>query len=275
MTMELFERIGMDVGRGLPVEDAIGWAHANDVRFLDVQTDLEPNAMATMAGRAAAIRQLCEQTGVRLGLHTLSGVNIAEVSPFVSDAADAYLQGYIDLAALTGAGWVIVHAGYHFTADYRARRQAGLERLQRAVDHAERRNVTLLLENTNREPEHAEVQYLCSALEECLWYFDKLTSPHLRMAFTANHAHLYPEDVKGFVDALDMTRCQEVRLADCRGDYEEHLNPGEGTMDFADMFARIEAAGFAGHYMNQFGSLDDMLEGRRYLVGQARTRGIT
>jgi sugar phosphate isomerase/epimerase len=272
--MTLFTRIGMDVGRILSAEDAIRWAAVNDVRYLDVQTDLAPNALEDMPARAAGIRALCEETGVQLGLHTLSGVNIAEVSPFVRDAADAYLRAYIDLAVETGAGWVIVHAGYHFTGDYQLRRQTGLERLQRALDYAEKKGVTLLLENTNREPDHAEVHYLCCTLEECLWYFDKLTSPNLRMAFTANHAHLYDEGVAGFVDALDLTRCQEVRLADCHGTYEEHLNPGEGTMDFADMFARIEGAGFTGHYMNQFGTLDDMLQGRRYLVKQARSRGI-
>lgn len=272
--MTLFERIGMDVGRGLPVEDAIRWAAANDVRFLDVQTDLAPNAMATMPGRAVAIRELCEETGVLLGLHTLSAVNVAEVSPFVSDAVDAYLRAYVDLARATGAGWVIVHAGNHFTADYQMRREAGLERLKRTVGYAETQGVLLLLENTNREPEHAEVNYLCTTLEECLWYFDNLQSEHLGMAFTANHAHLYPEGVEGFVEALDLTRCREVRLADCHGTYEEHLNPGEGSMDFADMFKRIEAKGFTGHYMNQFGSRDDMLEGRRYLVDVARRIGV-
>jgi len=273
--MTLFDRIGMDVGRDLSVEEAIRWAAANDVRYLDVQTDLDPNALATMPDRAPGIRRLCEETGVRLGLHTLSGVNIAEISPYVSEAADAYLRAYIDLAVATGAGWVIVHAGYHFTGDYEMRRQAGLERLKRSTGYAEERNVLLLLENTNREPEDAEVQYLACTLEECLWYFDKLRSPHLGMAFTANHAHLYSEGVAGFIDALDVSRMREVRLADCHGTVEEHLRPGEGTMDFADMFARLEAKGFSGHYMNQFGTLDDMLEGRRYLVREAARVGIT
>lgn len=268
--MTLFERIGMDVGRSMAVEDAIRWAAANNVHFLDVQTDLAPNAMATMLLRAPAIRELCEQTGVALGLHTLSAVNVAEVSPFVTEAVDTYLRSYVDLAKAAGAGWVIVHAGNHFTADYQMRREAGLERLKRTVGYAESQDVLLLLENTNREPEHAEVNYLCTTLEECLWYFDNLRSEHLGMAFTANHAHLYLEGVTGFVDALDFTRCREVRLADCHGTYEEHLNPGEGSMDFADMFRRIEAKGFTGHYMNQFGTPDDMLEGRRYLVDVAR-----
>ena len=47
-------------------------------------------------------------------------------SPFVSEAADEYLRTYVDMAVATGAGWVVVHAGYHFTDDYAMRRQAGL-----------------------------------------------------------------------------------------------------------------------------------------------------
>lgn len=273
--MNLFDRIGMDVGRKLSVEDAITWAADNSVKFLDVQTDLEPNAMATMQGRAAAIRALLDETGVKLGLHTLSGVNIAEVSPFVGEAADEYLRAYVDLAVACGAEWTIVHAGYHFTDDYEARRQAGLERLKRAADYAEKKGTLLLLENTNREPDDAEVQYLACTIEECLFYFDNLQSSAIGFSFTANHAHLYDEGVAGFVEALDFSRCREVRLADCRGTVEEHLNPGEGTMDFTDMFRRIEATGFSSHYMNQFGSLQDMLDGRDYLVERAKEAGVT
>jgi sugar phosphate isomerase/epimerase len=264
----------MDVGRKLSVEDAIDWAAANEVRFLDVQTDHVPNRLEDIAARAPAIRAALERTGVQLGLHTLSGVNIAEVSPFVRDAADEYLRTYIDMAVATSAGWVIVHAGYHFTDDYAMRRQAGLDRLKRAADYAEKKGALLLLENTNREPDQAEVKYLASTLEECLFYFDELQSPAIGFSFTANHAHLWPEDIAGFVEALDFTRCREVRLADCFGTVEEHLRPGEGNIDFGAMFRQIEGKGFSGHYMNQFGSLQDMLDGRDYLVERAREAGV-
>jgi sugar phosphate isomerase/epimerase len=272
--MSLYERIGMDVGRKMPVEDAIDWASANKVTFLDVQTDLAPNALETMRERAPAIRAALDRTGVRLGLHTLSAVNTAEVSPFVRDAADEYLRAYIDLAALTGAGWIVVHAGYHFTDDYDLRRQAGLDRLKRAAEYAERAGALLLLENTNREPDQAEVKYLACTIEECRFYFDQLDSPGIGFSFTANHAHLWPEGIAGFIDALDFSRCREVRLADCRGTVEEHLRPGEGTIDFGAMFRKLESAGFSGHYMNQFGPLEDMLSGRDYLVERAREAGI-
>jgi sugar phosphate isomerase/epimerase len=45
-----------------------------------------------------------------------------------------------------------------------------------------------------------------------------------------------------------------------------HLKPGAGDLDFTDMFRRIEDKGFTGHYMNAFGSLDDMLRARDDLV---------
>ena len=66
-----------------------------------------------------------------------------------------------------------------------------------------------------------------------------------------------------------------MRLADCfRNGNEVHLKPGAGDLDFADMFRRVEGAGFRGHYMNAFGSLDDMLKGRDDLVRLAATAGI-
>jgi sugar phosphate isomerase/epimerase len=273
--MKLKDRIGVDTGNILPIEEAIRWAAANNVRFLDVQCDLPPNGHRDVHARAAGVRELVEETGIHLGLHTLSGVNVAERSPFVAEAADEYLRSYVDLQIATGAQWVIVHAGYHFTGDYEARKKAGLERLKRAAEYAEKKGALLLLENTNREPKDAEVQYLACTIEECLYYFDNLTSPNLRFSFTANHAHLYEEGIPGFVDALDMVRAKEVRLADNHGDVEIHLKPGEGNIDFGDMFRRIEAAGFTGHYMNQFGSLDDMLTARDWLVERAREHGVT
>src|SRR5207249_10970306 len=148
-------------------------------------------------------------------------------------------------------------------------------RLMRIVAHAEQRGALILLENLNKEPEQAEVHYLAHTVEEWRHYFERIGSPAFRLSFTVNHAHLVPEGIAGFVDALDMTRVEEVRLADCfRNGYEVHLKPGAGDIDFADMFRRIDNAGFRGHYMNAFGSLDDMLAGRDELVRIAAAAGI-
>ena len=274
--MTLRDRIGIDVGRRLRLEDAIEWAAAHDVRYVDIQLDTAANALNTFDdARAAGIREACKRRGIHLGLHTLSAVNVAEYSPYVAEAVDHYLNGYVDVYGRLGAEWIVVHAGYHFTSDKEMRMTAGLERLKRVVDYAEKKNALILLENLNKEPTNAEVHYLAHTIEEWRFYFERIQSPAFKLSFTVNHAHLVPEGIAGFADALDMSRVAEVRLADCfRNGHEVHLKPGAGDLDFADMFRRIEGKGFAGHYTNAFGSLDDILAARDDLVGLASAAGV-
>ena len=274
--MSLRDRIGIDLGRKIRLEEGIEWAAANQVRYIDVQLDTAANALTTFDdGRAAGVRAALEKHGVHLGLHTASAVNVAEYSPYVGEAVDEYLKRYVDIYSRLGAEWIVMHAGYHFSKDKPLRMQAGLERLKRIAGYAEKKNARILLENLNKEPEDAEVHYLAHTLEEWRYYWGLLSSPAVRLSFTVNHAHLVPEGIAGFVAALDMSLVGEVRVADClRNGYEIHLKPGEGNLDFGDMFKRVEGGGFKGHYTNAFGSLDDMLAGRDYLVGRAREAGI-
>ena len=84
----------------------MAWAAENRVFYLDIQTDVAPNALESFdAARCNAIRDACETAGINLGLHTLSGVNVAELSPFCRDAVDEYLRAYVDLSARIGARW--------------------------------------------------------------------------------------------------------------------------------------------------------------------------
>jgi sugar phosphate isomerase/epimerase len=254
-------RIGIDVGEKLPLEDAVAWAARHGVGIIDVQLDGGDNAFTRIdAARASRIRDQCQRHGIRLGLHTSSAVNVAEFAPLVGDAVDAYLKGYVDAAEMLGAGWIVVHAGYHFSSQVIRRMEAGLDRLRRIVNYAETKNTRLLLENLNKEPPDAEVHYLAHTVEEWRWYYEKIQSPAFALSFTANHAHLVPEGVEGFLAAIPLDRVAEVRLADCfRNGKEEHLLPGLGDFDFGGLFRALNARGYQGHYTNAFGSLDDML----------------
>ena len=261
----LFDRIGVDINQKLPLESAVEWAVKHKVPYIDLCLDQTPELLQKGSTRWRKARTQLEKAGIKLGLHTLSAVNIAETSPYVSEATDGYLAAYMSAAQHLGAGWIVVHGGYHFGSDKQARMDAAVARIARAAKAAEKRKVKLLLENLNPEPERAEVHYLCADLEECRYYFDRLDSPALGWSFTVNHAHIQPNSIPHFMSGLDMKRCGEVRLADCRGTHEEHLRPGEGTIDFPAMFAAIEKSGYRGHYMQAFGSLDDMLKGRQTL----------
>jgi sugar phosphate isomerase/epimerase len=269
--MEIIDRIGIDMGVKMSLEDGLTWAATHGLRYVDFRLDTGPTSFAELTpARCDALRQQAAQAGITIGLHSLSAVNIAEFSPHLAEAADLYLRSYIDIARALNAGWVDVHAGYHFTSDVAQRKAVGLERLKRAVGYAEEQGVLLLLENLNWEPEHAEVHYLAHNVEECQYYFDAIDSPNLRWAFTVNHAELVPEGIDGFIDAFGLGRCEEVRLADSHGQYEEHLFPGDGRIDFRHLFRRVERdPHFTGHYMCAFGALEVMLRGREYLAREA------
>jgi sugar phosphate isomerase/epimerase len=270
------QRIGIDIGRRVSVEDGLEWAAKNDVHFIDVQTDIHPNALESFdAERIAGVRALKEKHNINLGLHTLSGVNVAEFSPFCRDAVDAYLKAYIDLAPQVGADWIVVHGGYHFTACRTLRMQTAIDRLKRMAGYAEEKGILLLLENLNWEPVLAEVNYMPVTPAETMHFLTEINSPAVRWSFTANHAHFLPGvGISNFIDAVDFSLCHEVRLADNNGSYEIHQRPGEGTIDFGAMFKKIEGLGYKGHYTNGFTTIDDMLAGRDYMVARAAEAGV-
>ena len=61
--MTLRDRIGIDVGRRLRLEEAISWAAAHDVRYIDIQLDTADNVFTSFDdARAAGIRQSCQNT---------------------------------------------------------------------------------------------------------------------------------------------------------------------------------------------------------------------
>ncbi len=264
--MSLRDRIGYDAG-GTRLEEALTWAAANGLHHVDFNADRAANHLGSWSDeRVRAVRETCARHDIHLGLHTASAVNVAELSPFVSEAVDAYLRANVDFAMRLGCEWLVVHGGYHFSSDVSARMAASLERLKRTVEYAERAGAHLLLENLNFEPDDAEIHYLAHTVEECRYYFDAIGPSHLGWAFTVNHANLVPEGINGFIDAFGISRIGEVRLADNLGDKEVHLNPGEGNIDFASLFNRLESAGYTGHYMMAFGNQADKLQARDFFV---------
>jgi len=246
----LRDRIGFDAG-ATRLEDALEWAVHHGFRHVDFNADRLHRLDPWEAERVRALRETCARHGIHLGLHTLSGVNVAEFSACVSAGVDAYLRANVDLAARLGCEWVVVHAGYHFSSAVEARKAASLERLTRLTAYAETTGPRLLLENLNAEPARAEVHYLAHTVEECRPYFEQIQSDHFGWAFTVNHAHLVPEG------------------ADNTGEYEVHLRPGEGTIDFAALFARLESSGYRHHYTLAFGGKADKLAARDLFAPRA------
>jgi sugar phosphate isomerase/epimerase len=267
--LDLKYRLGTGPG-GPNLEDGLAWAAANDFHFLDFGADYGANALSTWTPeRIRSVRGYCEQHDLHLGIHTLSGVNVAEFSPYMSEAVDAYIRANVDLGRQLGVDHVITHAGLHQSSELEQRKAASLSHLQRAASYASSVGVTLLLENLNVEPPEAEVHYMGHSIDELREYWDAIPAEGLKWGFSANHTHLLPGDFDAFLDAFGVSRIGLVLVADNRGQYEEHLLPGQGTMDFARLFHRLEGDGYRGPYMLTFGNREQKIAGRQYLLDKA------
>jgi len=279
MPETLRQRIGIDVGAQMSIADSVEWAAENKIHFLDVSLDGKSpiNPKDYDEETIHSIKKTCEEYNIHLGLHTLSSVNVAETVTYVSQGVDDYLRAYVDIAEMVGAERVIVHGGYYFSddalitqneIDSDERIRTSKDRLRRLTKYtAEKdRGPTLLLENHNHEPPDSELNYVPVTLSECESYFQDLRSSYLQWAFNPPHARLFPEGIDGYVDRLGTDLIGQVRLNDNNGEVEEHLKPGEGTLDFNKLFDLLEGDGYNDHYMLKFGTLNDMIEGREYLV---------
>ena len=84
--------------------------------------------------RVRAVRAALDRHGIRLGLHTLSAVNVAETSPYLRDAVDALPRAPTSTSQARSApagSWSTPATTSPATTS--AARQAALERLKRAV----------------------------------------------------------------------------------------------------------------------------------------------
>lgn len=251
-----------------PLEHAIQWAAEHGFTRVDFNADAPPNYPATFTpDRARLIRELAAAHRISLGLHTLSAVNVAEITPVMHAAADAYLQQNFDLAATLGCGYVICHGGYHFSSDREERFATAIDRMRRAADWAAERNLDVYFENHNKEPDHAEIHYMPRDVAETHRFFDAIRSPHFKWAFNVGHAHLVADGFDGFLDAFGVENIGQVRLNDTHGRYEEHLIPGAGIVEFRHVFRRLGERGYRGPFTLDFGGPEDRLEWRDVFAG--------
>jgi sugar phosphate isomerase/epimerase len=267
--LDLKYRMGTGPG-GPTIEDGIAWAATTGFHYLDFRADDGGNHLSTWDDeRVRNVRKLCDTHDIHLGIHTLSAVNVAEFSPIMSEAVDAYIQAMVDLGARLGVHHVITHAGLNQSSELEQRYKASLEHLQRNADYAAKRGVMLLLENLNHEPDEAEVHYMGHSIEELREIFDAISPEALKWGASVNHMHLMPGDFDSYFDAFGVDRIGLILVADNRGKYEEHLLPGQGTMDFKRLFQRLEGGGYQGPYILTFGNREQKVAGREYLLQQA------
>ena len=253
------DRFGFDAPKDIPIEQSIMWGASNGFSYVDFNADNPPNNLVSFdKARTTKIRDLLEKTKMKMGIHPVSAINNAEYVPIMSEAVDEYLWANIRLARKVGCGWIGGHGGYHF-GDTNLGKQAAVDRIKRLVEIAAQTEIMVYFENHNKEPDLAEIHYIPHNVEETRWFLDEIDSPYFKWAFNVAHGHLVPEGWIGFLNAFGTNNIGQVRVNDNTGDYEVHLVPGEGTIDFKSLFLELNKRDYKGWYNLGFGDEDDKI----------------
>jgi len=104
------------------------------------------------------------------------------------------------------------------------------------------------------EPAHRFESNLIAKIDDCLRMLEELRSERFGILLDCGHVYLNGEP---FCHVL--RKCQgfplHVHVDDNRGDFDSHLVPGAGTVDFPSLFQGLKAIGYTGFISVELGAL--------------------
>ncbi|HFC98041.1 MAG TPA: sugar phosphate isomerase/epimerase [Thermosulfurimonas dismutans] len=202
-----------------------------------VEVSLDREALDTY--RFEDFRRVAEelhQAGVRCNVHApFCDLSPGALDSLVREASVRRLREALRIALLFDPRTVVFHSGYH-PGYHREQVPRWQERLHRSLEillaEAGELGLTLALENVF-EPSAEVLLPLFEAHPGLTWCFD----PGHAQAFARTHwkdwlPRLYPY-------------LSEIHLHDNRGDWDEHLALGEGTIPFPEILGFVYDRGLA------------------------------
>ena len=165
-----------------------------------------------------------------------------------------YLKYCLKLANVLGAGIVTTYLGsLNNQNDFaKARRQAlgrAIENLKEAVRECEKFQVKLALENTNLMPKGSPVFYLGDNLNDFQQIFYAIKSPWLNLCLDLGHAHTN-EGILPYIRKFS-SKIISVHYHDNNGIKDDHLNIGDGTINWKQVMKAFAKIGYSGPFLSE------------------------
>ena len=182
---------GFDVVRK-PIEECFGYSAEYGLSHLEIDLIRESSFIETFdSERISNVRNLSEEFGITLSLHTPFSINPSDNIPSIRDANITYLKRCVSVAHELDATLVTTHFGY--CLGVKPSKQKALarlvENLKQVLQDCQKLDVQLAVENVNPMPEGSELFYLVDSIEECEFLLIELDSHYLNLCLDIGHAN--------------------------------------------------------------------------------------
>ena len=240
----LDERIAAVAEAGFDAFEFWGWRD-KDLDAVRAQADVAGLAVAGVIGA---------------GLELVDEATHAAFLDEIRESAEA--------AKRLGAGVLIVLTGNEIAERPRAEQHANVvNALKAAAPIARDAGLTLALEPLNPLVDH--VGYYLTSSKEGFEILEEVDSPNVGLLFDVYHQQVTEGNVTSNLTA-GIERVAHVHVADVPGRHE----PGTGELNYMNLLAAAEKAGYAGHVGLEFTPTGDHMEIMTRLAGQLREHGL-
>ncbi len=228
------------------------WANLTDC-FGKVRNDLQLDGLE-LSFHESFVRSHCTRADLEeiAALKERYGLNVyahlwLDIAVMGVAAAELALLYWLSVAVKTGVQGYVIHGGSHPDRD----RGIDITRqtLARVVPRYEEKGVVLNLEN-HYAYDYKNCRELFSEAWEFLEVFQAVDSPALRFCFDTGHGHMTGNSAELLGELAP--RLNHVHLADNLGEDDNHLPYREGTVNWQDVFDRLEEMDYDGPLCIEF-----------------------
>ncbi|MDD2438936.1 MAG: sugar phosphate isomerase/epimerase [Methanosarcinaceae archaeon] len=205
------------------------------------------------------VRNIYETTNLELTLHLpFSDMNLAGLNPCIRGEVLRQMKHYLSLAS-DFVNLAVVHPGY--LSPYGAQIpqkacQTNLESLRELCEFAADFGILIAVENMPAYP-----KIFGKYPDEIFEMLEAIGSYNVGFTFDVGHANTVGliDDFLGQLGA----RISHVHIHDNRGERDEHLPLGEGTVDWASVFEKL--SDYKGIFVNEMGSIEEGIKSLEFL----------
>jgi sugar phosphate isomerase/epimerase len=166
-------------------------------------------------------------------------VDLGGLEPSVRSASLDDLRHCVDWLSSAGGSCLVIHpGGLSDPVSFQARRHALIQGLSLLADHASGTGVTICVENM------PPGVYPGSRMQDLMEIIEELNRPEVGLALDTGHANLSSSVSTESLASGSQLRTTHVH--DNEGRQDNHLPPGQGTIDWVEWVATLDAIDYRG-----------------------------
>ncbi len=216
------------------------------------------------------LKILAETMGIEFSQSHLEFYNVCDRDIEGREWKEELVRRGIIASGRLGVRWAVLHTGSvydHMNYSYAKSKAANLEYLKPHLEQAEQAGIGLAVENVPDK----EMRRFSGSAEELIDLVDTANQKNLGICWDFGHAHLAGVEQPYWLCQIG-NRLKAVHVADNNGDWDEHLAPFYGTIDWVSIMKTLKQIGYQNDFTYEIHNMtkrlpDELREGQlKHLV---------